>query len=95
LVENAQKYSPTNSKIIITLKVSENNFEVSVQDFGIGIPENEQHKIFSEFFRASNSGNISGYGLGLYIVSSLTKLHNAQLLLKSTENIGSTFTIRF
>jgi PAS domain S-box-containing protein len=44
LVENAQKYSPTNSKIIITLTVSENNFEVSVQDFGIGIPENEQHK---------------------------------------------------
>jgi len=95
LVENAQKYSPMNSKIIINLAVSENSFEVSVQDFGIGIPENEQHKVFSEFFRASNSGNISGYGLGLYIVSSLAKLHNAQLLLKSTENIGSTFTIQF
>jgi PAS domain S-box-containing protein len=95
LVENALKYSPPISKVIIKLKVTENNFEVSVQDFGLGIPENEQHKIFSEFFRASNSGNESGYGLGLYIVNSLAKLHNAQVLLKSTENIGSTFTVQF
>jgi PAS domain S-box-containing protein len=95
LIENAHKYSSPTKPIHINLTGSETEFSVSVQDFGIGIPENEQHKIFSQFFRASNTGTISGYGLGLHIINSLAKLHNAQIFLNSKINVGSTFTIKF
>ena len=95
LVENAHKYSPNGSKIIINLFCTSTNFEVSVQDFGIGIPNADKHKIFSQFFRASNSTSVSGYGLGLYIVNTLASLHGAQVVLKTEENIGSTFTVKF
>jgi signal transduction histidine kinase len=65
---------------------------MSVQDFGIGIPIDEQEKIFDHFHRCRNVGTVSGTGLGLSVVmESINKL-NGKIEIDSYENQGSTFT---
>jgi signal transduction histidine kinase len=64
-----------------------------VEDFGIGIPEEDQKKLFSSFFRASNTGVIHGSGLGLMVVDYVVKKHNGTISFSSIQNEGSTFKI--
>jgi signal transduction histidine kinase len=56
-------------EVLVTSSINNNNVFVSIKDYGIGIPEEDQKKIFSQFFRAGNVQNIQGTGLGLAIVS--------------------------
>ncbi len=66
-----------------------------MQDHGIGIPEIEQDKLFSEFFRASNVENIQGTGLGLSIVKKYIELLEGNISFISKPNEGTTFKIEF
>jgi signal transduction histidine kinase len=67
--------------------------KVSIQDFGIGIPESLKTKIFERFFRVSTSGvhSFPGMGLGLYIAAGIIHRHNGTISVESEEGKGSTF----
>ncbi|MDB4089297.1 PAS domain-containing sensor histidine kinase [Flavobacteriales bacterium] len=91
ILSNALKYSEKD--IHISIAVEENQFSVIVGDEGIGIPINEQKRLFERFYRANNASNIEGTGLGLNIVKGyITKL-NGEINITSKENEGTTVTI--
>ena len=96
LIENASKYSPEGRIIRIkTFKRGKSAF-IEVIDQGVGIPKNNQAIIFEKFTRIDNvlSDTVSGSGLGLYWVKKIVELHKGKILLESTVNVGSTFTIK-
>jgi len=95
LLSNAIKYTPERKKIYLTSEVAGKKVCITVKDEGIGIPEDEQKKIFGKFFRAKNATNIQGTGLGLNIVKRYVELINAEIKFNSTLEIGSEFTIEF
>ena len=96
LLINAFKYSPGGGMIEINTDITDpENFNIEVRDYGIGIPEKDQPKIFSQFFRAKNSENIQGTGLGLNITKTLITLMGGRISFTSKENIGSTFSLKF
>jgi len=94
LIDNAIKYSPNNSKIFITGGIKGNYFELEIADQGIGIPEEDIKKIFTKFFRANNTLEVSGTGIGLYLVKDLIEIyHKGKIKVKSELNKGATFCI--
>ena len=105
LVENAIKYNKNDGKVIVKISKTSENFSsklkqtvvLSVSDTGIGIPKNEQERIFERFYRIdkSRSKESGGTGLGLSIVKHGAKYHNAKVTLSSQEGKGSTFEIHF
>lgn len=95
LVSNAFKYSQNCPNPKLTLNFRENDFEVEVRDFGIGIPVSQHKKVYSSFFRGDNVGGIKGTGLGLLIVYNLVKMNNGNINFESVENTGTTFKVNF
>ncbi len=94
LISNAIKYSPEADKIIVSAKMKDrDHVEVCVQDFGIGMNEQMQQRVFQRFFRVSESTSKTypGLGLGLYIASEIVNRQNGRIWVKSKENEGSTF----
>jgi signal transduction histidine kinase len=92
LVDNAVKYSPKEGTITIGLKNKESEVLVYVKDTGIGIPENEKHKIFEKFYRTTIASSISqGIGLGLVITKYLVEGQGGKIWFESQENVGTTF----
>jgi PAS domain S-box-containing protein len=93
LVGNAVKYSPDANKVIIKLTPQQDNFIVSIQDFGLGIPKSEQSKLFKRFSRTQTvrDKKIAGTGLGLYISAEFIKQHGGNIWVESEPNQGSTF----
>jgi PAS domain S-box-containing protein len=91
---NAIKYSPRANNIIVRTRKTSEALVVQVQDFGPGIPKEEQDKIFDRFFRTeyAREKNISGFGLGLYISSEIVRRHKGTLTVKSTVGQGSVFS---
>lgn len=89
LISNAIKYSKIHSKIIVTLKGS----LLTIEDFGIGISEEEQKKIFKRYERGTN--NEGGFGIGLDIVSRICQNYNITINFKSELKKGSTFALDF
>lgn len=92
LISNSIKYSPENTEIKL---YSENNgdLKITVQDQGIGIPEDEQKHLFSKFFRATNTGSVQGTGLGLTIVKRYVELMDGSIGFTSKPREGTTFFI--
>lgn len=95
LLSNAAKYSNEGQQITITTRFEDSHFYISVCDQGIGIPEQEQSRLFTRFFRASNVENIKGTGLGLNIVGQYMELLGGEISFKSRENQGACFTLAF
>src|SRR5579872_2575832 len=93
LIGNAIKYSGENTFIEFNTEVNEKNCVITIKDNGIGIPESDQKHLFQAFFRAHNTGNIPGTGLGLNIVARYTALMNGIVEFKSDVNKGTLFTI--
>lgn len=93
LISNAVKYSPDADHVIITTALSAGKIKCCVQDFGIGIPGDQQSKIFTRFFRVSEvkSNTYPGLGLGLYITSEIINRHSGTIEFTSEEGKGSTF----
>ncbi|MBS1504505.1 MAG: HAMP domain-containing histidine kinase, partial [Bacteroidetes bacterium] len=75
--------------------ISDKQAVVTIKDNGIGIPENDQKHLFEAFFRAHNTGNIPGTGLGLNIVTRYTTLMKGRIQFQSKVNKGTSFTISF
>jgi signal transduction histidine kinase len=95
LVENAIKYSPENTSILISTEEKEGRLIVQVADQGMGIPREEQGHMFSKFYRSKNvrDGAIKGSGLGLYLSRYFIDLHKGSISLESEPQKGSTFTV--
>ncbi|WP_214070123.1 PAS domain-containing sensor histidine kinase [Mucilaginibacter sp. dw_454] len=93
LIGNAIKYSGENTFIEFNTEISEQGCQVTIKDNGIGIPEADQKHLFEAFFRAHNTGNIPGTGLGLNIVARYADLMHGQVSFKSEVNQGTLFTI--
>ncbi len=93
LTSNAIKYSPEKRVVDFNLYQNCNHAEISVRDYGIGIPDTDKQKLFTSFFRASNIRNIPGTGLGLIIVKHFLDMLNASITFQSMENKGTTFKI--
>ena len=96
LVQNAIKYSPAGGAVQVRVERHDTTVSVAVSDEGLGIPQAELPNLFQRFYRASNvdEGQISGLGVGLYIVKELVTLHGGTVDVVSTEGRGSTFIIR-
>ena len=96
LVDNAIKFSGSSKKIDIHLVSEENENQLSVKDYGIGIPVKDQDKIFDRFYRCRESqrSGIRGSGIGLTIVKKIVEDHGGYLTLVSSPGDGSIFTFR-
>ena len=97
LIDNAIKYNKEGGEVNITVKNEPHAFVYSVSDTGIGIPKEDQARIFERFYRVdkSRSREIGGTGLGLAIVKHAAALQNAQVRLESRLGEGSAFTVVF
>lgn len=95
LLNNAIKYSDEGQTIFIKVEEGFQTIRIRIIDEGIGIPEDDKPYIFRRFFRARNSINVPGTGLGLNIIKSYTELMGGKLRYESKENQGSSFELEF
>lgn len=93
LVSNAIKYSPAGGTISLGCEKLENAVRIYVRDQGIGIEPENQKKLFDRFYRVDNEEmtHISGFGIGLYIVSEILRYHNSRIEVDSQKGLGTTF----
>lgn len=95
LISNAIKYSGEDTFIEFSTEINDDQCTVVVKDNGIGIPEEDQKSLFEPFFRAHNTGNIPGTGLGLNIVKRYIGLMDGELEYWSAINQGTSFRMIF
>jgi signal transduction histidine kinase len=93
LLSNAVKYSPQTTAVRFTLNCRGDDAVFHVEDSGIGIPEDDQARLFETFHRAGNVGNIPGTGLGLAIVKRAVDLHGGTITFVSRPDSGAAFTV--
>jgi signal transduction histidine kinase len=94
LVDNAVKYSPGGGDVIVEVASEEAHATVSVTDHGIGIPASELGGIFEPYRRGSNARMLRGIGLGLAGCRAVLEQLGGELIVESTEGVGSTFRVR-
>lgn len=94
LIDNAIKFSPSNSNIVIDINDKSDKVFVSVKDFGVGISSENQSKIWDRFYKVDDSRgkDKKGTGLGLAIVKEIITAHNENINVISTEGVGTQFT---
>ena len=97
LLSNAFKYTPQGGSISLKAETGKNTWTVSICDTGIGIPKEDQKKLFRYLFRGYNAANQSksGAGIGMLLTYRLTEKHEGKISFESTENKGTTFRLTF
>ena len=93
LLSNAIKYSPNGKDVYLSFIFKKESVILEVKDQGIGIPENEQIHLFERFFRAKNTTNIQGTGLGLNIVKKYVEFVGGTIDFESKLNVGTTIWV--
>jgi len=94
LVQNAVHYSPAECDVRVSLALVEGGMaRVDVEDFGSGIPPDEQARIFERFFRGTSSRKASGTGLGLFLCSEIARAHGGSAVLLRSGPQGSVFRV--
>jgi PAS domain S-box-containing protein len=90
---NAVKYAPESKTINLFCKIASDDITISVQDYGIGIKEENKERIFKRFYREEgrDENTFPGFGIGLYIAADIIKKHNGTIGVDSTKGKGSTF----
>jgi signal transduction histidine kinase len=88
IVTNACKYS-RNQLVVISLLSENNRVIIKVKDDGIGIPAQEVPHVFEPFFRASNTADFEGYGVGLPLALNIIRLHKGSIAIKTKEAEGT------
>jgi two-component system phosphate regulon sensor histidine kinase PhoR len=97
LVDNAVKYNRPDGRVSVAVSANDTEITLTVADTGIGIPKEDQSRIFERFYRVdkSHSRDTGGTGLGLSIVKHAALYHSAEIELQSKQGIGTTITVRF
>ena len=95
LIDNAFKYSKDAPNPSLILAINDKDFKIIIQDYGIGIPLEDQQHLFEIFFRANNVLNIDGTGLGLNITKEFTQKLGGTISFKSEVGKGTEFTLVF
>lgn len=93
LLSNAVKYSPQGSTVHFDLLCQDGQVIFQIKDEGIGIPPEDQQRLFESFYRAKNVGKIPGTGLGLAIVKQSVDLHGGKIEATSDVGVGTKFTV--
>jgi signal transduction histidine kinase len=93
LLSNAIGFSPEDGTITLNCRREKNGIAISVQDTGLGIPEEEQATVFERFESRSKGSRHRGAGLGLSLVKSIVELHKGRIDLRSTPGAGTTVTV--
>jgi two-component Ni(II)/redox sensor kinase NrsS len=95
LIANAIQYTPTGGSVMVSLAANDRTATIAVKDTGIGIPAEEQSRIFERFYRVNSdrSRKTGGTGLGLAIAQAIVLRHQGQLSLDSEIGRGSTFSV--
>lgn len=93
LIDNAIKYSPDGGEVRLTVFQQESSVCFRVSDQGIGIPTDDQPRMFDTFHRADNVRHIGGTGLGLSIVREFVRMHDGYIHVESEEGKGTTITV--
>jgi heavy metal sensor kinase len=95
LVDNALKFSPPGGEVTVKVENADSRVSATIEDFGVGISENDLPHIFERFYRADHARTGAGHGLGLSLAKSITRVHGASIEVHSTEGAGSRFTVVF
>ncbi|MCL5030890.1 MAG: HAMP domain-containing histidine kinase [Bacteroidetes bacterium] len=97
LIDNAIKYSPDKSRVIVRAERVDDNVKISVEDFGTGIIDEEKEKIFEKFYRTASSikGSVQGYGLGLCLVKTIVLSMEGTIKVEDNLQIGTKFIVSF
>jgi len=95
LIENAIKYSPENTKVLIVTEEVEGVIRLQISDQGIGIQKEDLPFLFSKFFRGAQAkaSPVKGSGLGLYLTKYFIELHGGRISVESEVSLGTTFTV--
>ena len=96
-LKNAIQFSNKNSKVIVKIYEKDEMYHIMIQDFGIGISNDELSKIFDKFYRTdkSRNKNSGGTGLGMSILKKIVDIHKGKVEVTSVENIGTTLVLSF
>jgi two-component system, OmpR family, phosphate regulon sensor histidine kinase PhoR len=94
LLTNAIKYSPQAETVVVRVEQTRNTLTVSVHDFGIGIAQSHQEKLFERFYRvySEKDQTYPGLGIGLYIAHEIIQRHGGKMWVDSVEGKGSIFS---
>ncbi|HEX2621666.1 MAG TPA: ATP-binding protein, partial [Phototrophicaceae bacterium] len=93
LLSNALKYSPDDKVVTFILECGSSQTTFHIQDRGMGIPVDDQTKLFDVFHRGSNTRQVAGTGLGMAIVKRSVDLHGGTITFESQEGVGTTFNV--
>ena len=95
LVSNALKFTPKGGRVAVRLQADDGTAVLAVKDTGLGIPADEQGRLFERFFRSSTATEtaIPGTGLGLTITKAIVERHGGRIEFESTEGVGTTFRV--
>lgn len=96
LIDNAMQYSPKNSLISIRISQQDNHAKLEVKNIGPGIQSDKLPHVFDRFYRADSSrtnGKNKGFGLGLALAKSIVDLHHGEILVDSTPNVETIFSV--
>jgi signal transduction histidine kinase len=93
LLSNAVKFTPDGGNVFVDVTTADGKMQLEVRDTGVGIPEDEAHRLFERFFRASTAANIQGTGLGLSITKTIVEAHDGTIAFDSKVGAGTTFTV--
>ena len=94
LLTNAAKYSPPGTAVKFSFTREDGDAVFIIQDQGMGIPEEDRKRLFTPFYRGKNVATIPGTGLGLVIVQHCVERHGGTIAVQSTENSGTTVSVR-
>ncbi len=94
LLTNALQHAPRNSVVTVRVRQTPDYVITSVSDHGEGIPEEDQHKLFTKFYRVHGplSSGSGGTGLGLFLAKSIVEMHKGKIWVESTKGAGSVFS---
>lgn len=92
LLENAVRYTPQGSELDITADMSNTAVEISVADYGAGIPKGREEHLFEKFYQAKHEAAQSGVGLGLAICRAIIEAHGGKITAQNRTKGGAVFT---
>lgn len=94
LLDNALKFSPPDSEVIVSLALTESgSMHLVVRDHGPGVPEQQRERIFERYFQATSTGPGGGVGLGLYISRQIVRLHGGEIHVEEPYDGGARFVV--